>query len=125
MVSKSKVITVALCAIFASSCGIENVPRPVDTGPYVGCYTDGTLRLALDKTELSMNGKRFPYIIEFKKVGYVINSKFIVDRRMGKIQITPTQDERYYRIFRDDGMLSIVVADGDAQLYILKRQNTC
>lgn len=125
MVSRSKVFTVAICTIFASSCGIENVPRPVETGPYLGCYADGTLRLELGETELSINGKRFPYIIEFKKVGYIVNSHFIVERHIGTIQITPTQDERYYRIVRDDGVLSIVVTDNDARLYILKRQNTC
>jgi hypothetical protein len=125
VVSKIRSFAVAACAIFASSCNIENEPKPVDARPYIGCYADGPLKLKLENSTLWMNGKVFPYSIQFRKVGYIINSHFIVEGSGDYIQISPSDDERFYRILISDGALSVMITDGESRVYTLKRQSLC
>ena len=112
-------------ALFVGSCDIEKEPKPLDKGPYVGCYVDGPLRMKLSDNELSINGRSFPYVVQFRKVGYIVSSHFIVEGSGSNIRITPSQDETFYRIISSDGVPSIVVTDGESRVYTLKRQSFC
>ncbi len=123
--SNIRVFAIVTFVIFASSCNIEKEPETVDAGPYIGCYADGPLKLKLDNSTLQVNGKIFSYVIQFRKIGYIINSHFIVEGSGNSVRISPSNDEYFYRIVSDGGVKSVIMTDGDNLLYTLKKQDFC
>ena len=81
--------------------------------------------MKLSDAVLLVNGNNFTYNVEFRKVGYIINSHFIVEGVGSDIRIASSQDERFNRIVSTDGTPNIVVTDSEIRVYVLKRQSSC
>jgi hypothetical protein len=124
-VADKTLIFVITLTLSINACDISKPPKQIDPDAYVGCYAEYPLRLNLRRGYLLVNNQRFPYRIEFRKIGYIINSPFLVENKGSIIYVVPSSTDRFYQIINDHGYLAIIVIDENARSYTLRRQISC
>lgn len=121
--SRFLTLCLATITVLESSCKYQE-PEPIDPSPYLGCYVNGQISLSIRPTSVVIEEQVFPYRIEFRKIGVVLDSTFYARvRRNGVMDISRSQSRHFYRIVRSGNARAILIVDNHSNPHLLVQQD--
>lgn len=105
-----------------TSCSLNDTPGAEELDQYVGCYSSPAIQIQLNADAIDVQGERYPFTIERRTVGPVINARinFIINSS-DEITAVRYNHDKYYRILWRNGDPSIVITDNSSNVHMITR----